>query len=256
MAKKSIMSSLGLKKSPVVRRVEYDLPEVFDDPSDWEQVIKLLFQENIKDGTLMEIGYINLDEAFLKSKIKDVIEIREAIPEIKDPFKGRKAYLAQIELVDGYLRDRNEDQKYEGMETAMMYVVTFKNMDNPPLDLQKQINDEIKKKKRPLKAEEKNTIIDAYLDDPEKFLPTLPVYIKATVEIFDVMYGASMQIVENTVNEKGDKMYDTSWKSFRISNNDLVVVLVGGSIYGKKGKSKSIWVDQVVYFMGEEDGEE
>ena len=256
MAKKSIMSSLGLKKSPVVRRVPYELPEVFDDPSDWEQVIKLLFKENIDDGTLMEIGYIDLDEAFLKSKLKDIIEIREAIPERKDPFKGRKAYLAQIELVDGYLRDRNEDQKYEGMETSMMYVVTFKNMDYPAQDLQKLINEEIKKKKRPLKADEKKAIIDAYIEDPEKFLPTLPVYVKATVEIFDVMYGASMQIVANAVDEKGTKLYDSTWKSFRISNDDLVVVLVGGSIYGKKNKSKSIWVDQVVYFTGEEDGEE
>ena len=254
MVKKSIMSSLGLKKSPVVRRIDYELPEIFDDPSDWEQVIKLLFQENIKDGTLMEIGYIDLDEAFLKSKIKDIIEIRDAIPERKDPFKGRKAYLAQIELVDGYLRDRKEDQKHEGMETTMMYIVTFKNMDYPPRDLQEQFNNMIKEKKRPLKKDEKEKLINAYIEDEEKFLPTLPVYVKAEIGIFDVMYGASMQIVENTVDEKGVKIYDSSWKSFRISNDDLVVVLVGGSIWGKN--SKSCWVDQVVYFTGEENGDE
>ena len=254
MAKKSIMLSLGLKKSPVVRRIDYELPEIFEDPDDWEQVIKLLFQENIKNETLMENGFIELDPAFLNSKEEEIIAIRKAEPELKDPFKGRKAYLAQIELVNGLLRDRKEDQRHDEMETAMLYIVTFKNVDYLPRDLTVLLNEEIRVKKRPLKMEEKKKIIDTYLEDPEKFLPTLPVYVKATIEIFDVMYGASMQIVKNTLDEKGNQIYDSTWKSFRISNDDLVVVLIGGSIWGKN--SKSCWVDQIVYFTGEEDEEE
>lgn len=254
MAKKSIMSSLGLKKSPVVRNIEYKLPEIFEDPGDWDQVIKLLFQENITNGILRKNGYVNLDEAFLKSKIRDVMEIRATYPDIKTPFCTRKAYLGQIELVNGLLRSRGEDMYLEGIENVMLYVLTFKNPDFIPQDLQKEINQMIAKVKRPLTIVEKDKLFEEYLENPDKYLPTLPVFCKAIPEIFDAMYGAVLQIINTVKTENGEKSYNLERKQFRISNDDLVVVLIGSSIWGKKGKQ--MLLDQVVYFTGEEDGEE
>ena len=256
--KKSIMQSLGLKKSPLNRKIKYNLPDnVFEEIESWNQVIKLLFQENISNGTLRKLGYVDLDEAFLKSKLEQVIGIRKAFPDIKTPFCTRKAHLAQIEIENGILRARDEDKFLDDLENIMLYVLTFKNDKFLPEELQKQINNLIREKKKPLSFAEKDKIMNDYLDDPEKYLPTLPVFCKAIPEVFNRMYGAALEIINSAKNEDGEKIYDLERKSFRISNDDLVVVLVGSNIWGKKDGFKQMILDQVVYFTGEEeDGEE
>lgn len=251
-----VLTKLGLSPKDTQRKIPYTLPQgIFEKESNresWLEIVRRLVVENIKNKNLLYNGFIELDNAIFESKDTDVINIANTLKSsnIDSPFCTRKAYLAQLEIENGDLKLRKEDKNHPDLDSCMVYFLTFCNLDyagKEILDYLSAIAKEQNKEK--LSDLEKRTIMESYLENPEKNYPRTPIFIKIPKVLSDEMVKAANWVIKNVKGEDGKQKYIYTKNS--ISSNDLTIILIGGSIYDTKNKDKTgnyqnCWIDDVL----------
>jgi len=108
--KKSAAAQFGLPKVQTgsgysTPKLVYPLIPGFDQAKSeiyWRQTGKILFQENV--ATLIQMGYIDLDKAYLESKNEKVVTLRKTMTEAcKAPYCKHKLWSGLLKLYNGQL---------------------------------------------------------------------------------------------------------------------------------------------------------
>lgn len=251
-----VLNKLGLQQKETQRKIPYVLPKgIFEEKSNresWLEIVRRLVVENIKNKNLLYNGFIELDNAIFESKDTDILNVASTLKSmnIDSPFCTRKAYLGQLEIESDDLRMRKQDRNHPDLESCMVYILTFCNLDYASKEVLDYVSSIAKERnKEKLDDLEKRQIMEAYLDDPDKNYPRTPIFIKGTPQLFDELKKAALWVIKNTKGEDGKLKYIYTKNS--ISPNDLTIIFIGGSIYDIKTKDKTgsyqnCWIDDAL----------